>query len=406
VKSTVGEVEAFRLDGKERWVYRVGAAPGTAIGVISSPAVGDLTGNGQQDIVFGSWDHYIYALTSAGRVLPGFPYNNADTIWSSPSLYQLPGQRGEDIFIGSDASGRHITVAGQQTTCVGGFVGDYRYVGHTVVREWFHCENQSVWSSPAVGVIGTSRRPVVVVGTSFYEQPFPSDTDKVYAYYADNGAPVPGWPVTTAGPALGSPAIGVINSTGEPAVVETSWSCDGPKEANCFAGNHSEVYAWTGSGKLIWSQALIGPTDLASPILVPLQGEATDDVIVGSPNGLYPLNGATGAYLFGTNGTNQFAAINPGCRVFNAAAVADIPGTGARAGWHLFEACGGPPSFKDPGELASYRLPVQPTSAAAWPMFRGSPEHEGVAFVSLPGAQAGVLGIAPVVAPPATPAAG
>lgn len=391
VTSTVGEVEAFHLDGKERWAFRVGAAPGTAIGVISSPAVGDLTGNGQQDVVFGSWDHNIYALSAAGRLLPGFPYNNADTIWSSPALYRLPGHRGDDIFLGTDASGRRFGAGAQH--CVGGFVGDYRYVAGRVVREWFHCENQSIWSSPAVGVIGSSHRPVVVVGTSFYEQPFPSDTDKVFAYYADNGAPVPGWPVSTAGPVLGSPAIGVIDGSGEPAVVDTSWVCAGPKQPDCFAGGHSEIYAWTGAGKPIWSHTLIGPTDLASPVLVPLQGHATDDVLVGSPNGLYPLDGATGAYLFGTNGTNQFAAINPGCRVFNSAAVADIPGTDVHDGWHVFEACGGPGAFKDPGELLSYRLPVQPATAAAWPMFRGSPEHDGVAFASLPGTPVVVPGV-------------
>ncbi len=398
VPDSVGEVEAFRLDGARRWVFRVGAAPHTAIGVISSPAIGDITGSGRPDVVFGSWNHDIYALDSAGKVLPGFPYDNADTIWSSPALYHLPGHKGEDIFLGSDASGRVFTDAAGRQRCVGGFVGDYRYVDHTVRRAWFHCENQSIWSSPAIGVIGSSTRPVVVVGTSFYYQPFPSDTDKVFAFYADSGAPVPGWPVSTRGPTLGSPAIGVVNSSGQPAVVETSWVCDASDRVSCLASGHSAVGAWSGSGRPLWSQTLIGPTDLASPVLVPLRGASTDDVLVGSPNGLYPLDGATGAYLYGTNGTNQFAAVNPGCRVFNSVAVADVPGTGPAGGWHAFEACGGPRAFAVPGEIVDYRLPVQPSTQAAWPMFRGSPEHDGVAFTSMPGPEASVPGISPVVA--------
>jgi hypothetical protein len=389
----VGEVEAFRLDGHELWTFRVGAAPKTAIGVISSPAVGDLSGTGQQDVVFGSWDHLIYALGPSGNVLPGFPYNNEDTIWSSPSLYRLPGQRGEDIFLGSDASGAVYGSGAARRRCYGGFVADYRYVAHSVVREWYHCESQAIWSSPAVGVIGSGHRAVVVIGTGFYYQPFPSGTDKVFAYYADGGAPVPGWPVSTLGPVLGSPAIGVLTGSDEPAVVDTSWRCTGPKQPDCFAGNASEVYAWTGSGRLLWSHALIGPTDMSSPVLVPLRGETTDDVLVGSPNGLYPLDGATGAYLYGTDGTNPYAAIDPGCRLFNSAAVADLPGTGSTAGWHAFEACGGPKAFEDPGELSSYRLPVQPVSPAAWPMFRGSPEHDGVAL----GAGSGTSGAIPGV---------
>ncbi|HVC25125.1 MAG TPA: hypothetical protein VND23_05155, partial [Acidimicrobiales bacterium] len=357
VHDTVGEVEAFGLDGAVRWVFRVGAAPGTAVGVISSPAVGDLTGSGQQDVVFGSWDHNLYALDPAGKVLPGFPYNNADTIWSSPSLYRLAGRAGDDIFLGSDASGRPVSSAVDAQHCYGGFVGDYRYVHGTVVREWYHCENQAIWSSPAVGMIGSSHRPVVVVGTGFYYQPFPSDTDKVLAYYADNGAPVPGWPVTTAGPALGSPAIGVINGSGQPSVVETTWVCATPERTGCFTGYRSEVDAWSGGGALLWSRKLVGPTDLASPVLVPLEGEPTDDVLVGSPAGLYPLAGATGGYLFGTNGTYRTATVNAGCAVYNSVAAVDVPGLGPRSGWHVFEGCGGPIQLGHPGELVSYRLP-------------------------------------------------
>ena len=81
----------------------------------------------------------------------------------------------------------------------------------------------------------------------------------------------------------------------------------------------------------------------------------------------------------------QFAAINPGCRVYNSPAVVDIAGDGPPDGWHLFEACGGPPTFRQPGEVVNYRLSNQDFERAAWPMFRGSPEHSGVAFSTLPG---------------------
>jgi hypothetical protein len=130
---------------------------------------------------------------------------------------------------------------------------------------------------------------------------------------------------------------------------------------------------------------------------VPLK-DSTNDVLVGSPNGLYPLDGATGAFLYGTNGSNQFAAINPGCRVFNSVAVADVVGTGATSGWHAFEACGGPPAFKAPGEVVSYRLPNQDPLSAAWPMFRGSPAHTGVAFSTLLPAVTSIPGIASATA--------
>ncbi|HVB05524.1 MAG TPA: hypothetical protein VNF07_04655 [Acidimicrobiales bacterium] len=412
VHSSAAEVEAWRLSGAERFVFHVGQATGTATGVISTPAVGDVLGNGQEQIVFGSWDHRIYVLDGAGNQL-GFAYDNADTIWSSPALYRLPGQRADDIFLGSDASGRPF---GNHQRCVGGFIADYRFssaaldpdtlkTGPGLVREWFHCLNQSIWSSPVVGLIGTSHQPVVIVGTSFFEQPFPSDTSKLFAFDAASGAPVPGWPVSTAGPTLGSAAIGVIDSSGNPAVVATSWDCTGPRPSNCFT-DLSKVYAWNGSGRLIWSASLPGPESFASPVLVPLQASSAqpssttagvlNDVLIGSPNGLYPLDGATGAFLFGTNGSNQFAAINPGCRVYNSVAVIDVQSDNARAGWHAVEACGGPPTFRTPGTILSYRLPVQDFASAAWPMFRGSPEHSGVAFSSLATVPASIPGL-PVV---------
>ncbi len=369
VDNTAREVEAFRLNGKVRFLFHVGAAPGTAVGVISTPAVGPLTASSQPDIVFGSWDHYLYALTPSGRLLPGFPLNNADTIWSSPALYQVPGTRGDSIFIGGDAHGWH--------GCRGGWISDYRYLGGRATLVWQHCENQTIWSSPAVGVINSSGRAAVVVGTGFYYQPFQWGTYRLFAYYADDGAPVPGWPVRTSGPSLGSPAIGVINSSGNPAVVDTSWVCLGLRNSSCLASGVSRVTAWSGGGEQLWSEVLTGPTDFASPVLVPLSAEPWNDVLVGSGAGLYAVSGATGAYLFGTSFVNE--AIDPGCRVFNAVAVADVLGAGAGAGWSVIEACGGPAAFKYPAKIVSYRLPVTPETWPAWPMFHQDPAHDGVA---------------------------
>ena len=369
VNNTAREVEAFQLSGATRFIFHVHSSPGTAVGVISTPAVGSLTASGQQDIVFGSWDHHIYALTPAGRLLPGFPINNTDTIWSSPALYRVPGTIGDSIFIGGDAHGWH--------GCRGGWITDYRYVGTAPTIVWQHCESQTIWSSPAVGVINATGRAVVVVGTGFYWQPFPSGTYRIFAYYADNGAPVRGWPVKTTGPSLGSPAIGIINSTGTPAVVETSWVCTGVTNASCLGSNTSMVTAWNGGGRRLWTDELRGPTTFSSPVLVPLQAGTSNDVLIGSGAGLYAISGQTGAYLFGTSFAGE--AIDPGCRVFNAVAVADVLGTGTSTGWSVIEACGGPAAFKYTGRLVSYEIPNPPTVPPAWPMFHQNATHDGVA---------------------------
>jgi len=367
------EVEAFTMRGRVRFIFHVGATPGTAPGVFSTPAVGSLTGGPQQDIVFGSWDHYIYALNPDGKLLPGFPINNADTIWSSPALYHVAGTKGDSIFVGGDASGWH--------GCRGGWISDYRLVHGSPALIWQHCENQTIWSSPAVGIINSSGRPAVVVGTGFYEQPFPSATNKIFAFYADNGAPVPGWPVTTPGPTIGSPAIGAVNDTGRPAVVESSWICNGATAASCTATNASVVTAWNGNGSPLWQTRLLGATTFSSPILAPLSSsQSWNDVLIGSPYGLYAINGSDGNYMFGTTNAEQHSAINFTCRVYNSAAVASIAKATGIDNNYVFEACGGPEEFHHVGEIAAYRLPnTLPVISSEWPMFHANSSHDGVA---------------------------
>jgi hypothetical protein len=378
---TFGEVEAFNLNGTIRFVFRVRrVGPGTATGVISSPAIGDITGDGQLDIVFGSWDHELYALSPSGTLVQGFPVDNLDTIWSSPALYHVRGPAQlDDIFIGSDASGRD--------RCFGGFMSDYSFANGAPYIVWQHCEPQTIWSSPAIGVINSTGRPAVVVGTGFGETTYGAGSSKLLAFYAGDGATVPGWPVATDGPTPGSPAIGV-GPGGRPMIVATSWKCDGTDEQSCFYANDSSVLELTGKGRLVGSATIAGATALSSPVLVPLRGERTDDILVGAASGLYAISArprrvrgrrhrATLPFL---DGITTGATIGPDCPVSNAAALVDIPGPGPTSGWHVIDACGGPDALHIAGEVASYRLPVQPRSYdAIWPEFHDMPEHDGVA---------------------------
>lgn len=354
-----GGVEAFYWNGAVRFRFHTrdtfnewngGAPSGYDNSVFSSPAVGDITGSGQQDIVFGSYDHYIYALTPSGGLVAGFPFYNVDTVWSSPALYDSSGHGKDDIFIGADATGLD--------GCYGGWVYDLRDIGGPRIV-WKHCMPNAIWSSPAVGTINNSGRAAVVVGTSFDQAYHTAGTNRVYAFYADDGATVPGWPVKTNGPVFGSPAIGDIGGGGDPAVVDTS--C-----AHC-SGGPAVVSAWSGSGHLLWSRVLNDHEVLSSPILVDLMGRGTNDVVVGNTLGLYLLSGRTGAFLYNT--TNY--PLGKPCSIENAAAVTYIP----YVGWRLFEACGGPIYT---GHLMSYPLPVAPKTAPAWPQWRGSPQHDGL----------------------------
>jgi hypothetical protein len=140
------------------------------------------------------------------------------------------------------------------------------------------------------------------------------------------------------------------------------------------------VYAYTSAGTLLWQQSLSGPSDFSSPIIVDLTGTGVNDVVVGDSAGLYPLDGATGAFMFGTS---ESAAINR-CSVQNSAAVAYVPGSGPLDGWRLFESCGGPVQINPIGRLFDYPLPNAPGVPPPWSMWRNGPTHTGVATWTFP----------------------
>ena len=237
----------------------------------------------------------------------------------------------------------------------------------------WRCVRRGRSSSSRCGATG---RAAVVVGTGFGEPPpYKSDTDRLFAFYARNGATVQGWPVHTSGPTFGSPAIGQLTPGGPTVIVDTAWclACTSPP------GGASNVYEWSGSGAVLWQTQLEGPQDFSSPILADITGSGIADVLIGSSAGLYPLDGTSGAFL---DGTSELAAINA-CSVQSTPAVAYVD-DGQAPGWHVFETCGGPQQLIATGRLMSYALPAAPASAPPWPMWRGGPRHDGVATSTLP----------------------
>lgn len=377
IKYQNGGVMAWHANGTVRFRFRTkhtflqwGKGPARySNSVFATPAIGDITGSGQKDIVFGSFDHYVYALRPNGKVVKGFPIARLDTIWSSAALADTSHTGKMDIIEGGDANGWPGPKGG--APCYSGWISDYRYTNGAPRLVWERCLRETVWSSPAVTTFG--RTPVVVVGTSWFYGPgrhTMPDKDELFAFNALTGHMMPGWPVQTGGPSFGSPAIAPPRPGAAPEVIASS--C-----AHCTKGP-AIVTAWNEKGHRLWRTFLTRHSEqLASPLV----GEVTDfahggssvnDVVIGNVAGLFVLNAANGHKVAGT----ATEPINSSCYVGGTPATAEVPGS--RTGYMLFANCG----FKGPNKpanefLRAYNIPA-PTAPAPWPMWRANPQRTGV----------------------------
>jgi hypothetical protein len=270
----------------------VSLAPGwpqsTGDQISSSPALGDIDGDGHLEIVIGSYDNKVYAWHGDGTLATGWPQSTGKWVHSSPALGDLIGDGHLDVVVGS-GDGKVYAWHGGGTSLAG----------------WPKATGGPVGSSPALGDLDGDGHLEVVVG---------SDDRKVYAWRGD-GTAVTGWPQTTGYMVTSSPALGDIDGDGHLEVVVGS--ADG------------KVYAWHRDGTAVtgWPQTTAGPVD-SSPALGDLNGDGHLDVVVGSRDGkVYAWHG-DGTPLAGWPAVPWS---NPGglfSHVFGAPALGDIDGDG------------------------------------------------------------------------------
>jgi hypothetical protein len=314
-------------------------------GVFSTPAIGDVDGDGYPDIVFGGWDAYIHVLNrNCQEIVPRF--FNDDTIWSSPSLYDIDGDGRMEIFIGGDSH------AGGTMNNPGGVVRALDWRNGALVQLWVRKLNEVVDSSVAIGDIDGDGRVEVVHGTGqFYNG---SDQPKVFAWHADDGSQVAGWPQSTGGITWASPVLADLTGDGRPEVVEGS--------------RDGKLYAWRGNGSLLWAvdpgtQTGNPSSPISSAATVgDVTGDGRPEVVTTTSWGTFILDGATGHAV-----GNALVAGQSGDA---SAALGDF----GPNGWRLITS-----NFNTPGKYTlwkAFSVP-KPGAAVAWPMWRKNARRLG-----------------------------
>lgn len=358
VQNQNGGIVVFNNDGSVRcrWlgvdnmrIWGMGTQPdGYSEGVYSTPAVGDVDGDGYPDIVFGGWDSYIHVLNrNCQETVPRF--FNDDTIWSSPTLYDVDGDGRMEIFIGGDSH------AGGSMNWEGGQIRALDWRNGQLVEFWRQRINEVVHSSLAIGDIdGDGRLEVVHGAGDFYLQKYGSrsDSSKVFAWHADDGSPVAGWPQNTGGVTWASPTLADVNGDGVLDVVEGS--------------RDHKVYAWRGNGSLIWArdpaQSGEPSTEIQSSAIVgDITGDGRPEVVVGTGAAMFALDGATG---------NKIATLYTGWSHEAAAALGNF----GPNGWRVITA-----GFDTPHNttrFAAYSVPA-PGAESQWPMWRKNSRRLG-----------------------------
>jgi len=327
--------------------------------VQASLAVGNL--NGATDVVAGSLGEVGQAMSASnGAMLPGFPWFQADSNFTTPALGDVYGNGRTYIVEGGDSTagsayGVHYSNGGHlRVLSPTGNAGTGNPGGGLVCQ---YNTDQTVQSSPAVGEFGGSVGIVFGTGATYAGAGTTNDLIEVDAHCN------PRWSVQLDGTTTSSPALANVLGNGQLQVLEGT-----------RVGSGGSIWVLNSvSGATIWHTATAGQV-IGSPVTADLTGGGYQDAIVPTTAGVQIFDGKSGA-LVATLGQSAGLAFQ------NSPLVTDDPNGSiglTLAGYNS----------SNQGVIQHYEISGSNGAAAnesgAWPMFHHDPQLTGSAGLPSP----------------------
>ncbi|MCJ7874840.1 DUF4214 domain-containing protein [Phaeobacter sp. J2-8] len=249
-------------------------------GVYGTPRVFDIDADGQREVIFSSWDHYLYVLDGATGELE-FTVDLHDTAGATPALADLDGDGLFEIIAPADITEN----ARAGIPIQGGILHVLNNYGHQTVAGWDtqvgtstnadfrgKLEEQSLWSSPKVVDLDNNGTLEIVQGTGNFFQDERGEYVKVW-----NTDGSLRFQLDTRGRVLASPLIADLDGNGSPEIIAATLE--------------GYVHAWSAGGGTLFStqvmpfdnDTMTGLPDVPiarQPIAVDLTGDGNLEIMV------------------------------------------------------------------------------------------------------------------------------
>ncbi len=213
--------------------------------IFVGPAVADLDGDEVRDIIWGSTDRNVYAVSSlTGDPLFGFPFAAAGMVVSAPTVADLDEDGDEELIFGCDDGKLYV-------------------LDHLGEEQFTVDSGHMIRTSPVIGDVDADGRIDIVFG---------SKSGAVYVVDRD-GQILSGWPYQAGSFIESSPAIMDVNDDGLPEVI--------------FGTSDERLLMISGDGTLLEEY----PTPetgaiYSSPCVGFLDGDDDLEIVLGTPSGL------------------------------------------------------------------------------------------------------------------------